>query len=247
VATSPVDICNLALAAIGTRSKIADLAEGSTEADACATQYDASLEAVLQSAHWNFARKQIALTLLKDATADPPDDVPQPWMYEYAYPSDCVQGRYIMPDMQTQPATVPGAASAPLWVGPQVKFLVSSDVDSRGNPNKVILCNQASAILVYTSRIKNVALFDGQFVLALANYLGARICMQLTGDKQKMEMAFNLADRITRNAQASNGNEGLTIIDNTPDWVRARGYLSDWAYPAGAVFWQAPQSLTMIS
>lgn len=247
MATTPIDICNLALAAIGTRSKIADLNEGSTEADACATQYDAALEAVLQAAHWNFARKQLSLTLLKNATKSPPDAVPQPWMYEYAYPSDCVQGRYIMPDMSTQPATVPGAASAPLWVGPNVKFLVSSDVDSRGNPNKVILTNQPSAILVYTTRIRNVALFDGQFVLALANYLGARICLQLTGDKQKMHDAFQLASGISRDAQASNGNEGITILDTTPDWVRVRGYLSDWAYPAGATYWQSPQSLTMIT
>ena len=245
--TSKVQICNMALQAAGTRSSIASLDEDSTEANACAAQYDAALEAALQAAHWNFARKQLALTLLKDATTSPPGPVPEPWLYEYAYPSDCVQARYIVPQIMSEPGLGPSAAPNPFWTGPTVRFLVSSDVDANGNDIKVILTNQPQAVLVYTKRIVNVGLYDGQFVQALANYLAALITLGLTGDRARRDAAFKIANDTITQARASNGNEGITVIDTVPDWMRVRGYLSDWAYPPGSIFWQGPQNLGLIS
>ena len=35
--------------------------------------------------------------------------------------------------------------------------------------------------------------------------------------------------------------------ENIPDWMRVRGYLSDFAYPAGSTFFYGPSSLSMIS
>lgn len=242
-----VGICNLALGAVGARTTISSLTESSAAARQCALQYDAALEAVLSAAHWNFARKQTQLALLKDGTLSPPDNVPQPWLYEYAYPADCVQARYMVPMFNNLPASVPGAASMPYYIGAPVRFIVSSDVDTQGNANKVFLTNQPNAVLVYTTRIEDVTLFDGQFVLALANYLGARMAIPLSGDKKLMQMAYQLADATTKAARASNGNEGLTVDDHIPDWMRVRGYASDWAYPPGSMFVLQPQNLTLIS
>lgn len=227
--TSDVEICNLALDAIGSRSTISSLQEPSTEARACARHYGQALRSCLAAAHWNFARKQAAMTLLKDSTKAVPDVVPTPWRFEYAYPSDCIQGRYIMP------------------ARPPVPFLISLDVDGSNNNVKVILTNQPSAILVYTVLITDTSLFDDQFVTAFYNYLGYRISIPLSGDKAMAKMAFQLAEQITNAAQASNASEGLTVIDDVPDWIRVRGYASDWACQDGASFLLPPQSLLMVA
>lgn len=238
--TSDVQICNLALAAIGTRSTIADLNEGSTEANACRVQYSVALDAVLQAAHWNFARKQIALTLLGDASLG--DAVPAPWAYAYAVPSDMCQARYILPSIATGVGTpfMPGLQS------PAIRFLISSDVDSRDLPRTVVLTNQPQATLVYTARITNVALFDGQFADAFANYLGARLAIPLTGDRAKARDAFQMAQVLTQAAATSNGNEGLTIIDNTPEWISGRGNVFDCSFPAGSMLVCSPVALAAI-
>lgn len=243
----PIGICNMALGSVNARITISNLQENNLAAIQCALQYAPSLEAVLQAAHWNFARAQVSLALLKDGTKSPPDSVPQPWQYEYAYPADCVQARYVMPMFNSPTPSVPGTAALPYFSGNAVPFLVSSDLDSTGARNKVILCNEANAILVYTTRITDVNLFDGSFVIAFANYLGARVCIPLSGDKSMMKVAYELADSTCRTAQASNGNEGLTVIDNVPDWMRVRGYQSDWGYPGRGPFVCAPINLTMVS
>lgn len=245
--TDQATICNLALDAIGSRSEVASIDEDSQSARKLKLHWDAAVEAALQAAHWNFARKQVALTLLRDATTSPAGNVPAPWLYEYSIPSDMVQARYIMPDYSSASASVPGAAAVPYFSGPPIRFLISSDVDDNGNAINVILTNQPQALLVYTYRVTNPLLFDGQFVEALANYLGSRVCIALTGDKNMAKMAFSLAQQTSIDARASNGNEGLTVIDSIPDWMRVRGYASDWAYPPGSMFWQAPQNLSFVT
>lgn len=247
--TSKVQIVNQALASIASRSTIADLNEGSTEAITALTFYDTALDATLRAAHWNFARAQILLTLLGDATKTPtPDPVPTPWVYEYAYPSDCVLARYVMPQIQAAPVSPAGPGYGSLWTGPAVRFLVSADKDANGNDETVILSNQPNALLVYTRRITNVALFDPQFVTAFSNYLGALMCPQITGDKQKQSAAFQIAHNTTIAARAMNGNEGLTVMESVPDWIRVRGYITDYGYPPGGMEWvQQPQNLSLIA
>ena len=240
-----VTLYNLALSAIGTRSSVASLTESSTEAMQLNLHYASALEAILQAARWNFARKQTLLTLLNDATQN--QLVPTPWLYEYAYPSDCTQGRYVMPTVQVNiPSAVVGTPSVPTAVGVPVKFLVTTDQDPAGNQILVILTNQPQATFVYTSRVTNPNLFDGQFVEAFRYLLGARVCVALTGDKMMAAAAWKMADTLCRSAAASNGNEGLTVIDAQPDWIRVRGVASDWGYPDGGGFSYGPQALSPI-
>lgn len=246
---SDVLIANLALDAIGTRSTIAAISENSEEARAISRQFDNARDDCLAAAHWNFARKQIALTLLKDGSLNPPDDVPAPWLYEYAYPADCIGCRYVMPSANNDPtvaalfgATFAGAAQ--FSQGRPVRFIVSTDLDSQGNPIKVILTNQAQAVLVYTWRNTDPNLYDSMFVRALANYLGFLISTALTGDKALTKMAFQIADATTKGARANNGNEGITVIDSTPDWIAIRGFEADYA---DGYFIQSPVDLPSIT
>lgn len=247
MATSVVAICNLALDCIGTRSSIASLGENSPEAKACARQYEPALEAVLQAAHWNFARKQISLSLLKDGTVTPDQGVPVPWCYEYAVPNDMLQARYVMPIAVSQNSTFVGTPAVQYPITPPVRFIVASDQDSNGNPINVILTNQVQAILCYTYRCTNPNLFDSQFVRAFANYLGYLLCIPLSGDKELAKQAFQVADMTCKQAQASNGNEGIDIINNVPDWITTRGYIWDWGHAQNGQWIFPPQSLAFVS
>lgn len=102
---TPVVVANIALANIGAQSDIQsfDPSDGSTEANIVALYYRSKIDALFRAAHWGFARRQIFGTQLKAAidqngnlTANPP---PQPWLYEYAYPSDCLKVRFCMPNL----------------------------------------------------------------------------------------------------------------------------------------------------
>jgi hypothetical protein len=233
--STQIEIANMALDVIGTRSTVASLTEGSPEANAISRHYSNALDAVLRAAHWNFARKQVPLTLLQDGPNG--GAPPAPWLYEYAYPSDCLLLRHLMPGGMS-PSSAPVAT-------PQIRFLLSTDNDASGNPVQVILTNQPQAVAVYTFRNTNTAMFDSLFVQCLAAFLGARVCIALTGDKGIFKNAMDLAHQYSVDAQAKNGNEGITVLDSTPDWIRVRGYESDWAF--GGAFGNGPQSLTMVS
>lgn len=229
---SKTHICQLALAAIGMRSSIASISESSPEARACLLQYDQALDDVLSAAHWNFARKQFALTVLKARSGTPENptgansEPPRPWLYSYAYPADCVHARFLMPlDDASAAASIFGTAmgAAPQLNPAYARFQIGIDTDADGNDVKVILTDQPDAMLVYTMRQANTTLYDPQFVRAMANYLGSLLALPTTGDKALWRQAFDVADRTTRAARVTNGNEGITVIDNIPDWMRVRG------------------------
>lgn len=217
-----VQIWNRALGFIGTQTQVATENEDSAEAHNCGIYYENVRQAILRSHTWNFARKQVALTELGNAD----DDTSlQPWFYKYAYPSDCIRFRYVMPTV------VPQAIPETLWTAqPPVRFIVSSDDDSVGNPRTVLLTNQDTATGVYTRDLSLLDLWDAMSLDALANGLAAKLAIPLTGDKQLAKAMIEQVGAIITDAKAKDGNEGLSIQNHTPDWIRVRGYLSDYGY-----------------
>lgn len=242
------DLANLALDAVGTRSTIANFSEASAEATCISRQYPVARNAILRAAHWDFARKQAPLSLLLDATQG--DAVPSPWLYEYAPPNDCIRMRYILPLYSAVGTTVPGNIPTPItpqFMGPVVRFVVSSDADVNGNDQTVVLCSQPSAQLVYTKLITNPNLYDSLFIQAFVAYLASLICEPLTGSGAKVNRLQQAAQAAVLSARAANGNEGITIDEHTPAWIAARGYLSDWGWPQNSIWMCQPENLVMVS
>jgi hypothetical protein len=64
---------------------------------------------------------------------------------------------------------------------------------------------------------------DDLFQDAFVKILGATLTIPLTGDKKLANMAIESANAMISEARAVDGNEGLTINDVTPDWIRTRG------------------------
>ena len=88
---------------------------------------------------------------------------------------------------------------------------------------RVILTNQEFATGTYVQQITDPNLFDPLFRDALYNVIGATLVMGLSGDKKLANMAIEIANDTIVKARSIDGNEGLTINDVTPDWIRTRG------------------------
>lgn len=88
---------------------------------------------------------------------------------------------------------------------------------------RVILTNQQSATLVYVQQVTDPNVWDPLFQDAFVNALGGDLCLALTGDKALAKICFARANQSIAEARKADGNEGLTINEVTPDWIRGRG------------------------
>jgi hypothetical protein len=98
---------------------------------------------------------------------------------------------------------------------------------------RVIYTNQEFATLVFCHRVSDPNVWDPLFQDAFQNALAADLCMALVGDKGLANAFINKANNSIREARTADGNEGLTINDVTPDWIRVRGYGWDTANQLG--------------
>ena len=221
------DVVNQALDEIGAEP-ISEMRDGSKGANVALRHFGPTVRGLLRAAHWNFARQQKAMDLLKDVmntNGSVPRTVPQPWLYEYQYPQDCVKVRYVpwlanqdidkepplMTPLPIQPATAIGMFPAP--------FLVARDVELT-----VILTNVKSAQLVYTSSAFDPQQWDELFMAGVVAMLAAKFAMPLVEDKkmalQLRAQQIQIAKDVVSEARATNGNESWSTADHVPDWMR---------------------------
>jgi len=262
---SEVTIANQAMQLIGTRTTIASLSEISNEAFQAEVVIETLRRELLRMAPWNCARNMNTLALIAAAPGTPENPSQgtttwqkgqpyPPWAYEYAYPSDCLRALWIVPQFTTGfasgvPITTAVTGGAPsFWNGPPVKFSVAID---QVNPNtglidggplidtRIILTNQENAVLSYIKDVTNVDTMDDQFQSAWAHALASRLALQLTGDKALANMKIKDANDIIQIARVGDGNEGMTVINIDPDWIRVRGIDSptDWSWTPNNFDW----------
>lgn len=236
--TSPVQFCNLALSQSGSRAQVQSISpsDGTAAGDACTLLYQPTVDAFARGAHWNCLRFQASLTLLKAAAGTPENldgagpQPPQPWLYEYALPNDCLKARFVVPILQQrQPnpplTTGPSVVIAATIARYAVPFLVAVDTDTQTPPNEaqVILTNLRGAQLVYTKRLANIALWDSQFVMGAKAALAAWLVPALSLNAQLMALSIQIAKGTLDSARITDGNEGPISQDHTPDWILIRG------------------------
>lgn len=90
-------------------------------------------------------------------------------------------------------------------------------------PQRVILTNQEFATASYTQQVTDPNVWDPSFRKALYAVGGATLLMALVGNRDRANDLVREANDVIRIARGNDGNEGLTINDVTPDWIRARG------------------------
>lgn len=94
----------------------------------------------------------------------------------------------------------------------------SSTVDQR-----VILTNEENAALCYIRQVTDPNVMDPMFLNAWSAIVGADLVMALVGDKTLANLMVKAANEAIVEARKVDGNEGLTVNDITPDFIRTRG------------------------
>lgn len=180
------DILNSALSRIGYQTPIGYIFEGSRAARVAVQFYSQERDDVLSSNDWQFARQQVALTVLKTApvggynistpwtTAYPL----QPWIYEYAYPNGCLKVRSIRRSMNAVPN-----------YDPVPNTFTDANDPALTTAAKVILTNVPNAIASFTGRVIDPAQWlDPSFVEALIDRMALRFQENLNPQPDAVKM-----------------------------------------------------------
>ena len=182
---SPADVVNLALRRIGYRLRVGSLYDGSEASKKALDIYGQTRDALIREGDWGFAERNAPLTLLKSAPRGgytPPLTwtsayPPLGYLFEYAYPADCLRVR-----------AVKGTAIFTPNFDPQPNVFAVANDNSLAPPAKVVLCNVAGAIAVYSGQVTDPATWEADFVEALAAGLARRLAASLaSADFVKLE------------------------------------------------------------
>lgn len=244
-----LSICNRALLGVGARAQVSSVmpSDGSVEGDACSTLFQSTFEQVARTAPWNCLTKQVTLSLLQAAKGTPenPDGTtypvpPNPWLYSYTYPADCLDLQYIVPSFPANTGTnstpifnINNSAGTWLPTGGQIPFKVQSIIQPNQAPILAILTNQDQAQAVYTTNNANPNSWDSLFQQAMVAALGAFLVPALSLDLPLLDRCVKQAELAINIARARDGNEGVTIMDHLPDWIQARSGGTGWNYGWG--------------
>ena len=193
---SKVQIGNLALSNVGSKSSIESFEERSTEARRIKQWYDVSRQQVLEAFDWGFARKRQDLALHGD---DPPDQ----WSYRYQYPSGCVAFRRIW-----NPA------------GEKERPIPYSMETSSGT--KSILTNMEDAVGIFTDDVMDTTLFSSNFNLALSYLIGFYIAMSITGKRTIKKDCWEVYRALIAQAPALDFNQDMQDEPRDADWIAGR-------------------------
>ena len=177
---TPADVVNNALVRIGHPLRVGSLYDGSTAAKRALDVYGQTRDQLLRDLTPGFAQRDTALTLLKSAPPDgyvPPNTwstayPPQPFIYEYAYPGDCLRVGALKSGIGVIPRPLPT---------PKV-YRVQND-NSLAPPQKVILCYVGSAILTYIGRVTDPTTWEAAFAESLCAALSRRLSVALADPK----------------------------------------------------------------
>lgn len=194
---TPEDAVNDALVRIGHPLRIGAMTEGSAAAKKALDVYGQTRDATLRTGDWGFAQRDVSLTLLKQAPPsgylppnqwDPKTNPPLGYVYEYAYPVDCLKIRAL----KQAPVFMPNFTPVP------APYRVQND-NYFAPPQKVILCNIGGALLTYTGRVTDPTTWEPAFAEALCTELARRLTVALANPQLLQSEA---ADEVAEVAKA---------------------------------------------
>lgn len=217
--TDEVTIYNMALNAVGTRSNVSIPQETSREAEICRRWFGTVRDQVLRAAPWPSCKAFARLALLKQRDEQIPWDLndPEPgFLFAYASPSDMLGPRFLVNYERFTLSRYPAGGMA-------------------------INCNMPEALLCYTRREENIALWDVQLQMAIVYGLAAYISMPLHGKTSRTNLMIQQANDLIMQARESAANTDVNEVDTIPSWIAVRGYATPvldvkYYYPNGALF-----------
>ena len=191
MASSKIEICNLALGYLG-EPPIADLDEKRPAAIYCKLYLGPAIAAVLREHPWNFAQAREKLA---------PVTKPEGWYnysQAYALPNKCVNIHFLLS---------PG--------GFKSRNFEMADTDNR----TILLTSIPQAVADFTRLIDDASRFDPYFVQVLARKLQAFIVKPLCKNNPPLvQEAETLYQRELEAARLQDAREGRRFQDASPGW-----------------------------
>jgi hypothetical protein len=205
VASSPVDVCNLALKRLGASSIVA-LDEGTDRASLCAVLYPATRDRMLRDFEWNFA--QIRISLSKSSVS----------------PKFGFANQFPLP-------TLPLCLKINELDPEDAVYRIENTIDTNGViTGKAILTDEAAINVRYTAQITDVTQWDQSFVDAVAMDLAAQMAYALTESGAKAKEMEQVAAVSLSHARTTDSQENSTrqadinvLVD-----VRRHGFQEDF-------------------
>lgn len=195
-------IGKMALAHCGINKDIRDVDnDRSNEAIQIRLFYDHIIDLLLETCEWSFAKTEERLAL-SDATSTQ-------WAYAYVYPADCKFAIRI----QNPAARTEGS-------GQKIPFEV---VTNKGKDGKLILTDQAEAVLEYNMPVTNPALFSTSFVQAASLGVGSHIATPLRVDPNIAKNLMNQFSNWLSEAVNFQQREQREDVDPVSEFERMRG------------------------
>ncbi|MCK5604940.1 hypothetical protein KAR91_23825 [Candidatus Pacearchaeota archaeon] len=196
MAFTETEICNMALGHIGVPA-LTVFGESTPQGRACTKYYAAARDFVLRGHAWGFAEYRNYGALLTGQTLFG-------WDLAYQYPNDSIHMRRLWQEDETLPPI-------------QFQVMLSANKIS-----KIIVTNEAQAVLVYTLRLTNTASYDIAFVTALSWKLASDLAIPLTKKKGKTEELLRLYQAYIASAKDADVDEESVDRDPESDFITAR-------------------------
>jgi hypothetical protein len=186
VLQSPEDICNAALVRLGYKKTIGNIYEGSMASRIFLRIYGQTRDAQLRASDWGFAEGIAAGVVAGIA--------PFPWLYQYAYPGDCLKVRDIF-NQQSYAGDQNNPTPNDWRTGNALINNVSQEV---------VWANIVNATLVYTRQVTSPAAWTSDFAEGLIAAL-ARRALPAFQEAQLLPQAAKDEETMIQIADATQG------------------------------------------
>jgi hypothetical protein len=212
--STPVDICNLALAHCG-EDPIEDLDDAGDAEELCARWYDHERRKLLRQYMWNFAQRLTTLARTDDGAGDY-DDM-------YLLPTDCLRLSHLGSSYEMEDKY------------DEFEITVEGEVDGQGG-NKVVNVNNDGGTLYikYTRDVTNITMWDPLFTDILALRLALQMAMPLTKKDSVVERIEKRLKVEEPKAVSVDGQERVPRRIQNSKYLKARQTgLSDAGFSQG--------------
>lgn len=183
--STPEDLCNEALRAVGSPLAIGDMYEGSPQARACLEIYAQTRDEVLTTEDAkSFSRGVARLVVLKGPAPMGGYSIVQQWspvypppgfLFEYAQPVDMIELRAIISPNQVLLEFDPQPITWRLDNDPTPIVVPGNPRTVTGPPQTVILANTGAAVAIYRRRVTDLTLWKPAALAAFISRMAAKL------------------------------------------------------------------------
>lgn len=195
--SSKIDICSMALAAIGVEPAV-DLDNPTKEGERyCKLFWDHCVRLLLSKHDWKFAREYKVL----DGTLALSESPSAEYDHAYQFPSDLLVLRY-------------------LWDAEAEERITDDEYEVHG---KSILTNLDDVSIVYTKNYADIGNYPDWFVEALIPLLASKLAPKLADKDKAREMKEDYKQALAEAVERDNSQNNYPIDMDKDTWLQAAG------------------------